>query len=197
MRKLVVFDFDGTLTKKDTMIEFTRFYWGDLRFFLGMLYLSPVLLAYKTGWLPNWRAKELFLTHFFRNEPESGFQEACSRFGLEKIPAMIRPLAARRLEEHRKEGARLVVVSSSAENWLSAWCRQENLSLIGTRLNVRNGRLTGKLEGPNCYGAEKVRRLRQAYRLQDYSEIIAYGDSKGDLPLLELATAAHYKPFRK
>ena len=195
--KLAVFDFDGTLTSRDSMLEFTRFYSGNARFFLGMLYLMPMLLRYKAGWFPNWRAKERFLTHFFGNEPLPRFEAACKRFGLEKIPGLRRPAAVQCLEGHRAAGDQIVIVSSSAENWLGYWCREQQIPLIGTRLQVHDGLITGKLDSPNCYGEEKARRLREAFQLGDFVEIIAYGDSKGDFALFELATRHYYKPFRE
>lgn len=63
-KRLVIFDFDGTLTRKDSMLEFTRYFHGVFRFYIGMLYLSPILLLYKVGFIPNWKAKEFYLTHF-------------------------------------------------------------------------------------------------------------------------------------
>lgn len=195
-RQLVIFDFDGTLSRADTMLAFTRFCRGNIRFFLGMACLLPVLLCYKAGWIPNWRAKELFLTHFFRGEPLVEFQEACRRFGRDRIPGLIRPEALRQLEKHRSEGGQVVVVSASAEDWLAPWCRHMQVDLLATRLQARQGRLTGKLDGPNCFGPEKVNRLKAAYRLHEYAEIIAYGDSKGDAQLFEIASSFYYKPFR-
>lgn len=193
---LVIFDFDGTLTTRDSMLAFTRFYHGDFRFLLGLLYLSPSLLSYRLGRLPNWRAKEHFLTYFFGGEPLDRFQQSADRFASEKIPALLRPAAVRRLEAHRRNGDQLVVISSSAENWLRAWCRDLELPLLATRLQVTDGRITGKLNGPNCYGQEKVNRLREQFDPADFAGIVVYGDSRGDRELLRLATQAHFKPFR-
>lgn len=70
------------------------------------------------------------------------------------------------------------------------------MKVIGTQVEVRNGRLTGRFLTKNCYGQEKVNRIldylpdRKTYRL------IAYGDSRGDQELLAFADEAHYKPFR-
>jgi len=41
-----------------------------------------------------------------------------------------------------------------------------------------------------------VRRILAAYDLSQYDEVYAYGDTKGDKPMLGLATIAFYKPFR-
>jgi len=195
-KTLAVFDFDGTLTHKDSMLEFTRFYHGFFRYFIGMLYLSPMLIFYKAGIIPNWRAKEYYLTHFFGKTAMTKFQEACDRFAIEKIPDLLRPSGKSQFEKHQKNGDQLVIVSASAENWLSAWCKQKNISLIATRLKTENGLISGKLDGENCYGAEKVNRLKKLFELNKFSEIIVYGDSKGDFELFDIATRYYYKPFR-
>lgn len=194
-KKLVVFDFDGTITYKDSMLELVKFYHGSFRYLLGMFILSPMLVLYKLGFIPNWRAKEYFLTYFFRNEMESRFQSICDRFAVERIPVFTRPAATQCLQQHREKGDHLVVVSSSAENWLLAWCQQQEINLIATRLKVRDGHITGQLEGLNCYGQEKVNRLQQEYSLDDFSEVIVYGDSQGDYGLFDIASHHYYKPF--
>ena len=62
---LVLLDFDGTITTRDTLIEFVRFYRGSRNYWLGMAMLSPMLALYALKILPNWKAKQYFLTHFF------------------------------------------------------------------------------------------------------------------------------------
>ena len=87
-------------------------------------------------------------------------------------------------------------MSASPENWLNIWCNQIGASLISSKLETKNGKLTGKFDGNNCRGEEKVRRIRLQYDLSNYDEVYAYGDTKGDKPMLELATFAFYQPFR-
>ena len=66
--------------------------------------------------------------------------------------------------------------------------------LISTELKVENGKLTGKFL-PNCNGYEKVKRIKEKYNLSEYKEIHVFGNSKGDLPMLELGTHKYYKFF--
>ena len=89
---------------------------------------------------------------------------------------------------------------------------------MGTQIEVIDGRLTGRFATPNCYGPEKVRRLKEYINekvspvgggLEGWGgkevsptggdlegAIIAYGDSRGDKELLAYANEGHYKPFR-
>jgi HAD superfamily phosphoserine phosphatase-like hydrolase len=89
-----------------------------------------------------------------------------------------------------------VVVSASVECWLGPWCDKNGLDLIGTQLEIKDNRVTGKLLSKNCYGKEKVNRIRERYDLNSFDFIYAYGDSRGDDEMLELAQEKYYKPFR-
>jgi len=192
---LAIFDFDGTITKHDSFIYFIQFYKGRMSFILGLIVLFPLLLLYKLGLITNSSAKELVLTYYFKDDPLKSFQKKCDSFGENIIPAITKPEAIKTIYNHLSKGHRVIIVTASAENWLFFWCKNMGIELIATQLEVKNGLLTGKISGKNCYGNEKVQRLRDYLNLNEYSEIFAYGDSKGDIPLLELANHKYYKTF--
>ena len=195
MKRLAVFDFDGTLTYKDSFLAFIRYYHGSTAFLLGMARLLPWLLGYKLKLIPNWRAKEKVLEHFFKGKAESDFQQKGQLFARDLIPRMLRPKAEQALKDHIAAGDRVLIVSASATLWLQAWCEEMGVELVATELECRNGKITGRLNGNNCYGPEKVERLRKHLSLQEYDEVYAYGDSAGDRELLALATHPHYRHF--
>ncbi len=195
-KRIAFFDFDGTLTTQDSLLEIIKFYRGTTRFYLGFALNAPFLLAYKAGIISNQAAKERILKHFFGGLPLDSFQQRCNEFARIRLPGLLRPKALQEIQKLKAAGTDIVVVSASAENWISAWCRENDLQLAGTRLAVANGVLTGRIDGMNCYGEEKVNRIRQQFDLSGYDEIYCYGDTKGDKPMLELATFSFYKPFR-
>lgn len=204
-QRIAFFDFDGTITTKDTLLEFIKFSRGGLLFYLGFLLTSPWVLAYKLKLISNQQAKEKVLQFFFRNWPLSRFQEYCDRFCQTVVPTLIRPKALQEIEQLQQAGFMVVIVSASPENWIRGWAAQVQATLIATRLETREQdapsdekriRLTGKILGANCHGTEKVNRIQQEYSLGDYREIYAYGDTSGDRPMLQLGTASFFKPFR-
>jgi len=87
----------------------------------------------------------------------------------------------------------VAVVSASPENWVKPWCDAHGVHCISTRLAVNNGTISGKIQGKNCYGPEKVTRINEAFNLADFSDIVAYGDSKGDREMLRLAYESHFR----
>lgn len=195
-KSIAFFDFDGTITKKDTLIEIVRFYKGNSSLYAGLFILSPWLIAMKLKLVSNRKVKEIFLSHFFKNTPVDEFRQICNQFAESKVPALIRQGATRQLNEFKERNIPVVIVSASPENWIGSWCAANGFHCIATILETKEGYITGKIEGENCYGAEKVRRIQEKYSLQDYNEIFCFGDTKGDKPMLSLATSAYYKPFR-
>jgi phosphatidylglycerophosphatase C len=193
---LALFDFDGTITSRDTLLEFIHHSKGALAFYFGFLVLSPMLVAMRLGLLPNWRVKQWVLKLFFYRDSLESFNQACRDFSRSRLPRLLRRKALDEIREHKRNGHRVVVVTASAENWIRSWADEYQVELLATQLEAENGRLTGNICGRNCHGIEKVDRIRKYLTLSDYSAIYAYGDSPGDREMLELGTHSYYKPFR-
>lgn len=195
-KRLVLFDFDGTITTKDTLLEFIRFYHGSAKFVAGFALHTPLLGMMFLKMIPNWRTKEKVLKWFFAGEDIETFNQKSEAFCREIVPGLVRPKALAEIKKHIQDGSTVVVVSASAENWVGPWCRSHQLNCLATQLETEDNRITGRIKGFNCYGGEKEKRIRSCYNLDDYEEIVAYGDSKGDMEMLALAHQQHYKPFR-
>lgn len=195
-KRIAFFDFDGTITTKDTLLEFIRFYKGSFYFYLGFVIYSPFIVAYKIGLIPNFVAKQKVISFFFKGTSVKEFQERCIAFSEQKLPALIRHKALDEIARLKSQGVPIVIVSASAENWIRNWADKQELGLMGTKLAVKDQKIAGSFEGKNCYGDEKVCRIEQEYTLADYSDIYCYGDSSGDKAMLAIATVPFYKPFR-
>lgn len=197
MSKIAFFDFDGTITTKDTLIEFIRYSKGRLGLYKGFLLHLPVLIGYKAGIISNQKAKERILRHFYKNTSLEEFNQLSSNFSNDIVPGIIRPGALVEFNALIAEGFEVVIVSASPENWISPWANSVGFTVIGTLLEASGGKITGNIEGFNCHGDEKVRRIKDRYNLTEYSTIHCYGDTKGDLPMLSLGHRRYYRPFRK
>jgi len=194
---LAVFDFDGTLTCRDSFFPFIRMAVGFPRFLWGLMLLSPVLLSYITRFLSNSDAKQAVLGHFFSGTDLDVFQELGNTFALEKLPGMLRPEAIQRLRWHQQQGHRVIIVSASLEIYLRPWARTMQCDhVIGTRIEVARGKVTGRLSGKNCYGPEKVARLEALLGKLDTYFVYAYGDSRGDQDLLAVANKGFFRRFQ-
>ena len=195
-RKIVFFDFDGTITTDDSLLKFIRFVVGDRRFLLGLIVLSPMLVLYKLKLIPNYKAKQYMLSWFFKGMSKDAFFKVANEYSLVHIDKILRPKAIEKINWHKNQGHKVVVVSASIECWLRPWCEKNGLELIATKLEIKDDIVTGKLLSKNCYGVEKVNRIKEIYNLKDFEYIYSYGDSSGDKQMLELAHEKFYKPFR-
>lgn len=194
--KLAIFDFDGTITKRDSLLEFIKFAVGYKRFVLGLLVLSPILFSYKLKIIANDTAKQYLFSWYFKGMKQESFIKIADEYSLYEINKIVRQKALDRIEWHKKEGHTIVVVSASLECWLRPWCEKNGLELIGTKMKIDNDIVVGTFLTKNCYGKEKVHRIKEQYILEEYEYIYAYGDSKGDKDILDIAHEKYYKPFR-
>ena len=193
--KLALFDFDGTITTKDSLVDFIQYAVGKPQYYFSLCQLSPLLIAYKLKIIPNDIAKERLLAYFFKGWDHSVFQKISDQYSITYIDKIVRLQAMEKIKWHQKEGHEVVIVSASMECWLQKWCEKYNVALISTKLEVIDKKITGKFSTKNCYGAEKVSRIKEQYNLSMYEVIFAYGDSAGDNEMLSIATKKYYKYF--
>lgn len=210
-----LFDFDGTLTTRDTLLEFIRYAKGTGPFAAGFLLHAPLLVAMKLHLYPNYKAKQRIFSYFFKGCLLSEFDDICQRFARDHRSKLLRPQGLATLRQALEARHRVLIVSASIDNWVRPFFSQiptaaatkpaadpteaesGALTVVGTQVESRDGRLTGRFLTPNCYGAEKVRRVLEVLtEPRSHYHIIAFGDSRGDKELLDYADDPHYKPFR-
>ena len=196
-KELALFDFDGTITTKDTLIDFIQFAKGKRSFFLGITILSPMLIAYKLKLIKNYKAKEYMLSYFFKDISKEEFNKIAKEYSLNHIQNILREDAIKRIKWHKDRAHKIVIVSASIECWIKPWCDKNSIAVLSTKLDFKNNKFTGKFATKNCYGKEKVNRVKSIYKLEEFEYIYAYGDSKGDKEMLFIANKSFYKPFRK
>jgi phosphatidylglycerophosphatase C len=196
-KKIAFFDFDGTITTRDSMPEIIKFLKGRSAFYTGILMNMQWFIAYQINLISAGLLKEKILSYFFSGMPEHIFQEQCDLFADRKLPGLIRPDAIAEMDRLRKEGFEMVIVSASAENWIRNFAKRKSLQLIATKLQVKNGTITGKIEGKNCKGEQKVISIQEKWDLASFDKIYVYGDTPADKPMMALASQSFYKPFRK
>ncbi len=193
--KIAFFDFDGTITKKDSTIKFIRYLVGDIKFFLGVFLLLPFIVLYKVKIISNNAIKQIIITYFFKGKDIIEFQKKSEYFSLNEIDPIIRKKALDKIFWHKENGHTIVIVSASIDLWLKPWCEKNNIMLISTMLEIKDKTITGKTFKKNCHGPEKVKRIRELYDLSEYKYIYAYGNSRGDHEMLNIADESYYKPF--
>ena len=193
MRKIAVFDFDGTLTTRDTLLEFIRYARGTMSFAMGFLRYSPLLVLMKLRLYPNYQAKQKVFSYFFKGMRIEEFDTLCQQFATTHRH-LLRLQGVEAIEKAEAEGTEVMIISASIDNWVQPFF--PSVQVLGTQIEVVEGILTGRFLTKNCYGQEKVNRLLEVYPDRKDYHLTAYGDSRGDRELLAYADEAHYKPFR-
>ena len=200
-KKIYCFDFDGTLTTSDTLLEFIKYAKGRGRFLMVFLMYSPLLVLMKLHLYPNWKAKQQIFAHLFAGMRIEKFDALCRGFA-EESQHLLRPKGITLMHEALVAGAQVFIVSASIDNWVRPFFDIRNLKgvqVLGTQIEVEDGKLTGNFKSNNCYGKEKVHRIAEALKSFERSEyeIEAFGDSRGDKEMLAFADKGHFKPFRE
>jgi len=192
---LVAFDFDGTLTVRDSFTAFLRWRCGAAGFWFRMARLLPAAIRYlshRDRAILKAAAVKIFLKGVSREQLEADartFAEAAAR-------DLFRPDAIAAWRRWQAKGARLVIVTASPDILVRPFARGLGVdTLIGTKLAFDDaGCVTGAIVGQNCRGPEKVRRLREAFGDQ-VTLAAAYGDTAGDHDMLRLADEQGYRVF--
>lgn len=200
-KKIYCFDFDGTLTTSDTLLEFIKYAKGRSRFLMVFLMYSPLLVLMKLHLYPNWKAKQQIFAHLFAGTRIEKFDALCRGFA-EESQHLLRPKGITLVHEALVAGAQVFIVSASIDNWVRPFFDIRNLKgvqVLGTQIEVEDGKLTGRFKSNNCYGKEKVHRITEVLKSFERSEyeIEAFGDSRGDKEMLAFADKGHFKPFRE
>jgi len=193
---IAAFDFDGTITTKDTLFEFLKFTNSPLKLILGLLMMSPILVLHAFQIIPNYKAKQMLFSWFYRGWDLARFNEMCEEFAI-RIDSVVNRNALDELKAYNDKGVSIVIVTASIENWVKPWATATGINeVLGTKIEVdSNNRITGRFLSKNCYGQEKVNRFLEMHPNRNTYKLAAYGDSRGDRELLAFADIAFLKKF--
>ena len=197
---VAAFDFDGTLTRGDTLLPFLARGLGWPRLLVVLLRCSPWLAGYALRLVFNDSAKARLLRGALAGRTTAEMQDWTTRWLAEDLPGRLRDWTMARLARHRQAGHCCVLVSASPDLYLRQVAGQLGFDgLICTEMQVQGACLTGRMRTPNCHGEQKVLRLQAwlAARFGGSSAqamtLYAYGDTPGDKPMLRLARHAWYR----
>ena len=192
--RVALFDFDGTLTSRDSLLPFLRRVRGSARLMLDLVSVSPWLAGYAARLIENNEAKEALLKQCLGGMTMDDIEPIALEFVQTGLPDLLRADTLSRLREHQDRGDLCILVSASLDIYLEPWGRAEGFHhVIASRLEQdEKACITGRLAGGNCHGMEKAVRVKRLLANLEVSHITAYGDSAGDWPMLALADQAHW-----
>ncbi|HEX3840617.1 MAG TPA: HAD-IB family hydrolase [Acidimicrobiales bacterium] len=191
MPDIAAFDFDGTLTTGGSVFDFLSAVTDRRKVANASVSLLPQLAhAALAGGEVADRTKERLFELVLGGTETSHFEAISVAFAERHLTGHLRPDVHRRWRWHQQRGDHTVIVSASPEGYIAEAGRLLGADhAIATRLATEEGHLTGRYDGKNCRGAEKLRRLREwTGRLEEPTgRLWVYGNSRGDLRMMEAA----------
>jgi len=196
---LVFFDFDGTLTTKDTIWPFASFLWTNCRRRRGArtsMFLS--LMKLKLRLTSNHVFKQQFMSQLVQGESQGRIESLTARFHETHLEPILNRAMIRLLLEHVEHGDDVYLVSSNFDFFLRPLQERWNVKgIIATQTEVRDGHFTGHILGLACDGKEKLDRVINCFGERRTREAVAYGDSQSDSFLLEFVMTGHWVGLRR
>jgi phosphatidylglycerophosphatase C len=193
----VAFDFDGTLTTRDSFTAFLKWRAGPVRYALGLVRLAPAALAYLVH-RDRGRIKAAAVREYLKGVPRDRLEADACAFAETHVRSLLRPDAVAAWKDWRTQDVRLVIVTASPDLVVAPFAEELGADdLIGTQLAFdAEDRVAGGFATPNCRGPEKVVRLKAAFG-PDVEVKAAYGDTGGDREMLAMAGTGGYRVFKE
>lgn len=191
---LVFFDFDGTLTTRDTILPLGLFLArkGPNKYKkMSLLILHLIML--KLRLITNHALKVRFCELLMKNESEEVIEKAAWTFVQDYVREILRKPVVERLLNHVQKGDEVYLVSSNFGFVLRGLRGKWALSgVVATEAEVDGGRFTGRIAGRSCEGKAKLARVVSCFGEPRVRAATAYGDSRGDHELLSFVKNANW-----
>lgn len=202
MKKLAIFDVDYTITKKETLMELFKYVIKEdkknIKFIPRALYSG---LMYIIGVYDEKKVKETFLK-FLDGSEEKEMKEMVNRFYKNRLSKLLYKDSLEMMKKLKGEGYDIYLISASPEFYLyELYAIPEVDKIIGTRFDFVDGKFNRRMNGENCKGEEKVKRLKEVLDEEgievDFANSYMFSDSLSDLPLLNLVGKPYLINYKK
>ena len=194
MKKLYLFDFDGTLTKADTLFLFLKHY-DSSKYFINFAKHIPLFIMLKLKMANAEKVKKSFVASILKGESQEKIDRKAASFFEENYPNILRNKALEFIENTQSEHTESYIVTASLDIWVKPFAEKLQMKLIATEAKFENGIFTGHFKTKNCNGQEKVNRIKKAIQGQKFDKSIAFGDTDGDKEMLAWANEGYFQFF--
>ena len=194
MKKLYFFDFDGTLTYKDTLFLFLNFY-DSKKFRLQFIKFIPLFALLKLNLTDAEKVKKSFIASILKGQSKNKIETRAQEFFDQFYPKMIRENALEFIQNIDREATESYIVTASLDIWVKPFANKFQMTLIATRAEFKEGIFTGNFVGKNCNGPEKVKRIQAEIGEKKYDKTLGFGDTSGDKEMLDWVNESQFKFF--
>ena len=175
--KVNLYDFDKTI------------YYGDssVNFYIYCLKKKPIIFIYLFEFIIYYLLYKLNI-NTKEKAKEKIFKYVTKFDDIDKLIEEFWSVNINRIKDYYKDKdhSNDIIISASPEFLLKLICNKLQVKdLIASPIDKH----TGLYHGKNCYGIEKVKRLKEKYK--NIEVIEAYSDSLSDIPMLSLANTSY------
>lgn len=194
---IAAFDFDGTISTRDSLPYFLKFTTGSFKTFYKLFTHIPMFIAFYLKQVSRQQVKESLIKSFFKGMPIDDLRQEGEKFAKGPLLKILKSKALDKINWHLKCGHKCVLVSANLDVYLDAFAKNHGFyASLASRVDFDDkGLVTGYLKGDNCREVEKVRRLQELFGKEKNYVLYAYGDSDGDKALLDYADYPFYREF--
>lgn len=191
LKKLAIFDIDYTITRKETLMELFKYTIKkdkkNIKFLPRAIYCG---LMYLLKFYDEKKVKETFLK-FIDNIHEKDLALLVKNFYDDRLQNILYKDALNMMKDLKNKGYDIYLISASPEFYVNEfYAIKEVDKIIGTKFKFENGVFLREMDGCNCKGEEKVKRLKSYLSENnievDFKESYMFSDSLSDKPLLDL-----------
>ena len=194
MKKLYLFDFDGTLTYKDTMFLYLKFY-NSTKFYVQFLKHIPLFVLLKLKLADAEKVKKSFISSILKGESRAKIDKKAQSFFEKYERDIFRKNALEFIKNIDRTQTECYIVSASLDIWVKPFAEKLNIKFLATQAEFENDVFTGKFVGKNCNGSEKVNRITEAVQGKKFDKTIAFGDTSGDREMMAWADESQFEFF--
>lgn len=186
IKNLALFDFDGTLCKKDSFTGFIFFALKKRHIVKQGIKILPWIQAYFLNIYPANAMRIRLFQSMFSDMNAQELAKIAAEYSKQLIPSLDQDLH-KQLLRHQENGDDVVIVSASIDLYLNEIAKFLEVDLICTHTEVVNNHFTGSYSTLDCSSEQKKIRILEKYNLENYAAVYAYGNTKEDLDMLSLA----------
>lgn len=194
---IAAFDFDGTITTRDSLLDFFKETSGTVKTYYEIVRHLPKLIRCIYTQSARQEVKESFIKSFFGGMSINELRSKGKTFAEGSLNNLVRKQALDKIKWHLDRGHRCILISANLDVYLDVFAKNHGFhDCISSKVDFdEQGLVTGRLKGFNCIGHEKVRRLQELLGYKKNYTLYAYGNSHGDKELLSYADHPFYKCF--
>jgi len=189
--KIAIFDVDGTLIDSQSQQLFLKYMRRkNLINFIAYFRIMVWFILYKLGLIKNPKEIMDYAFSFLNSFEDERISKLVNDFFTNDLKAHLFPDAVALVKKHQENGDQVFLVSNALEYIVKEIGRYLNIDIdncIGTKLEVKDGLLTGHILGDMVYSSNKITVIRSAFERNQVvpEETWGYSDHISDIELLK------------